>query len=619
MLGPKMLKRGGEAAAARKHHNECMQRLAETAERIGATTKKTEKVAILAEYLRARSLDEAAASAVFLSGRAFPAWEETTLGVGGTQLWRVVVEVADTTDTELTRAYRRHGDLGSATQDVFAAHEKRRRVKHENPPSVLEVAESFRGIARARGVAPKTEIVRALLARCDALSAKYVVKIITGELRIGLKESLVEEAIAKAFDEKAAAVQRANMLLGDIGEALRLASAHKLGEAQMRLLHPIGFMLASPAETAEEAFEYFIAADDASSSAQSAIVEDKYDGIRAQAHVSGDQVRLFSRTLDDITGSFPELIDPLLALPDGVILDGEILAWDFNAGRALAFSELQKRLGRKKVSEAMLRDTPVAYVAFDVLYRHGELVIDRPLQDRAKLLDEVFEEAVRTPRADVARTRLSAQNPQGQLEFEAAVVDEHPFRLPSAIIRAPQTQADSAEHLDELFTQAQARGNEGLMIKDVNSPYTPGRRGRSWLKLKRELATLDVVVTSVEWGHGKRNDVLSDVTFAVRAGDELLNVGKAYSGLTDKEIAELTQWFLEHTVHDHGFWREVKPELVLEVAFNAVMRSDRHNSGFALRFPRIVRIRTDKSVEEIDTLERVEEVYAMQQPLKRTA
>src|SRR3954454_8333461 len=160
MLGPKMLKRGGEAAAARKHHNECMQRLAETAERIGATTKKTEKVAILAGYLRARSLEEAAASAVFLSGRAFPAWEETTLGVGGTQLWRVVVEVADTSDTELTRAYRRHGDLGSATQDVLSAHEKRSRTKHENPPSVLEVADAFRGIARARGVAPKTEIVR---------------------------------------------------------------------------------------------------------------------------------------------------------------------------------------------------------------------------------------------------------------------------------------------------------------------------------------------------------------------------------------------------------------------------------------------------------------------------
>ena len=597
-------------AIARVHHNHCMRLLAEICERIGATTKKSEKTALLAEYFRQRSLDEAATSAVFLSGRAFPAWEETTLGVGGTQLWRVIVEVADTTDTELTRAYRKYGDLGSAAHEVFLAHAARtKRAETKAAPGVLEVADTFRAIARARGIAPKSELLQTLLSRCDALSAKYLVKIITSELRIGLKESLVEEAIARAFDEPAAAVQRGNMLLGDIGEALRLAAAHALSKATMRLLHPIGFMLATPAETAQEAFEYF----------QHAVIEDKYDGIRAQAHIAGNEVRLFSRTLDDVTGSFPELVDPLLALPDGLILDGEILAWDFNAGRALAFSELQKRLGRKKVSQTMLRDTPVAYIAFDVLHTNGELVIDRPLNERARMLDEVFEKAAQGPRLDVTRTRLSAQNPQGQLEFEPAVVDEHPFRLPSAVIRAPQTRADSAEHLDELFSQAQARGNEGLMIKDVNSAYTPGRRGRSWLKLKRELATLDVVVTSVEWGHGKRNDVLSDVTFAVRAGDELLNVGKAYSGLTDKEIAELTEWFLAHTIHDHGFWREVKPEIVLEVAFNAVMRSDRHNSGFALRFPRIVRIRTDKTPADIDTLERVEEIYSMQQPLTRTA
>ncbi len=163
-----------------------------------------------------------------------------------------------------------------------------------------------------------------------------------------------------------------------------------------------------------------------------------------------------------------------------------------------------------------------------------------------------------------------------------------------------------------MFEQARERGNEGLMIKDLESPYTPGRRGRSWLKLKRELATLDVVVTAVEWGHGKRANVLSDYTFAVRDGDKLLNVGKAYSGLTDAEIAKMTKWFLEHTLADQGFVRLVEPKVVLEVAFNAVMRSDRHESGFALRFPRILRLRDDKSPDEIDTLERVKEIYERQ-------
>ena len=180
------------------------------------------------------------------------------------------------------------------------------------------------------------------------------------------------------------------------------------------------------------------------------------------------------------------------------------------------------------------------------------------------------------------------------------------------MILAPAVMAGSPGNLEEIFSAAQARGNEGLMIKDLTSPYTPGRRGKAWLKLKKELATLDVVVTAVEWGHGKRNKVLSDYTFAVRDGDKLLNVGKAYSGLTDAEIAEITEWFKAHTLDDQGFRRTVEPKIVLEVAFNNMMRSSRHESGYALRFPRILRLRTDKSAEEIDTLETVKEIFARQ-------
>jgi DNA ligase-1 len=180
------------------------------------------------------------------------------------------------------------------------------------------------------------------------------------------------------------------------------------------------------------------------------------------------------------------------------------------------------------------------------------------------------------------------------------------------VIRAPVFRASSAQELDALFEAAQARGNEGLMIKDIGSAYAPGRRGKSWLKLKRELATLDVVVTAVEYGHGKRIGVLSDYTFAVRDGERLVNIGKAYSGLTDAEIAEMTKWFLGHKVDDQGFRLIVEPKIVLEVAFNNMMRSERHNSGFALRFPRIVRIRHDKLPEDADTIERVREIYAAQ-------
>jgi len=568
-----------------------MLSFATVAEAIGATTKKTEKVRLLAEYLRSRPADEAAASAVFLSGRAFPAWEETTLQVGGAQLWRVLGTLAHKSDAMLTAAYRRHGDLGAAAYEVLQS-----VAPAQGTLTVLQLADAFRAIARASGPATKSALVAALFEQATALEAKYIVKIITGDLRIGLKESLVEEAIAKAYEAAPAAVQRANMLLGDIGETLRLAAGGRLGEAHLRLFHPIGFMLASPVETAGEAFQYF----------DHAAVENKYDGIRAQAHLVPEQgVQLFSRTRDEVTASFPELVAPIAAFTETLVLDGEIVAWDASEQRALPFSELQKRLGRKKASEALQREVPVAYVVFDVLYAGEELAIDRPLHERGALLDRIFA-AARRP------VTLRTTDVQGRLTFEPAVEAGADDSSPARIIRAPVAAASSAEHLGEMFEKARQSGNEGLMIKDLESPYTPGRRGRSWLKLKRELATLDVVVTAVEWGHGKRAGVLSDYTFAVREGEKLLNVGKAYSGLTDAEIAKMTEWFLEHTLADQGFVRLVEPKIVLEVAFNAVMRSDRHNSGFALRFPRIVRLRDDKSPDEIDTPETVKEIYERQ-------
>jgi DNA ligase 1 len=570
-----------------------MQQFAAACEAIAATTKKLAKTAIVADYLKSRSVEEAAMSAVFLSGRAFPAWEETTLQIGGRSLWQIVAELGGKGEGELTAAYRRYGDLGAVAGEVLPA-------RSGQGVGIFDVKNGFRQIAAARGSAAKITIVRDLLSRASPLEAKYIVKIITGDLRIGLKESLVEEAIGKAYGTTLADVQRANMLLGDIGQTVRLAEGNRLAEAKMRLFHPLGFMLASPVESPEDGLSYF----------EQAAVEDKYDGIRAQAHVSNGEVRLFSRTRDDITESFPELPDALACLPGDAILDGEIVAWECPTGRARPFSVLQQRLGRKKVSDKMLREIPVAFLAFDVLYADGRLLIDLPLRKRAKMLDELLG-TDRNVQPEGAKTR---KNAQGKLQFD----DGEEKTVAASVIRAPVFRATSAEELEKLFAAAQERGNEGLMIKDLDSPYTPGKRGKAWLKMKRELATLDVVVTAVEYGHGKRIGVLSDYTFAVwdttRGTNEtrLVNIGKAYSGLTDAEIAEMTQWFLEHTVEDQGFRRVVEPKIVLEVAFNNMMRSDRHESGYALRFPRIVRLRPDKLPEEADTLETVEKIFDKQ-------
>jgi DNA ligase 1 len=277
-------------------------------------------------------------------------------------------------------------------------------------------------------------------------------------------------------------------------------------------------------------------------------------------------------------------------------------------GRARPFAALQPRLGRKKVSDKMLQETTVAYLVFDVLYSGGELTIDQPLRERAHILDALLK-APRKPRSSISRAAKAAgQQPLvfGENEFQDVAPAEN------SIMRAPVFRAALSGELEQLFTASQARGNEGLMIKDLASNYTPGKRGKSWLKMKRELATLDVVVTAVEYGHGKRIGVLSDYTFAVWNGDNLVNIGKAYSGLTDAEIAEMTKWFLEHTLEDHGLRLVVEPKIVLEVAFNNMMQSDRHESGYALRFPRIVRLRPDKSPEEADTIETVRDIFRAQ-------
>jgi len=355
-----------------------MRDFSQLADSVAATTKKTEKVRLVADYFRSRVTDEAAQAAIFLSGRAFPRWEERTLNVGGSLLWRALAEVSGKPDVALTAAYRRYGDLGAAAEELLQGHSPKKSTLR-----LTDLALTFDELACTSRAEHKLRLVTSLLRRATPAEAKYIVKIITGDLRIGLKESLVEEAITAAFDEKAGDVQRANMLLGDIAETLKLAATHKLAEAQMRLFHPLGFMLASPAQDSEEAFSYFSPAE----------VEDKYDGIRAQAHCGGGnnpQTRIFSRTLDEISGSFPELPPALRAFPQPVILDGEILAWNESASQALSFSELQKRLGRKKVSSQLIRDVPVVYMVFDVLYCADELVIHRPLVDRRRLLEQVF-------------------------------------------------------------------------------------------------------------------------------------------------------------------------------------------------------------------------------------
>ena len=536
---------------------------AETAERVRGTSSTLAKAQALADLLRELDDDDLAIACRFFSGSPFASADERVLGVGWSAIVDIVLELSRADEGELSASYQRHADLGDVTDELLAAHDR----APEPPPLVLtDLATAFERIATTRGAGAKRAVLDALLRRASPLEAKYLVKIVTGEMRIGLRGGLLEDAIAKGTGAPRAKVSRAAMLTGDLGETAVRARRGTLEETRLHLFHPLGWMLATPVLELGEVAKRF---------PPPYLVEDKYDGVRVQVHKEDGRVEVYSRTLDVVTHRFPELVGPIGAVPGSFIVDGEVLAW--REGRAIPFTQFQRRLGRKNVDEQLRRELPVALFAFDLLAENGEVLLESPLADR---------------RARLSRYPLTAPIYLSRSEIVDASPDELPARL------------------DALFVAARERGNEGLMVKDPRSPYRAGRRGMEWLKVKRALRTLDVVVTAVEWGHGKRHGVLSDYTFAVREGDQLLDVGKAYSGLTDEEIAEMTTWFLAHTIRDLGRLRIVEPTQVIEVAFDQIQRSTRHPSGYALRFPRIVRLRPDKPVAEIDTLATVREIAA---------
>ena len=616
------------------------------AEEMAGTSSRLKKRAAIATPIgevQAQGVGDVGLFCLYLAGLPFAEADPRKLNAGGALLTKAVLTVSGATQAELGVAYRRYGDLGSAAGDLLREHGH----EGEGTMTLAEAADAFAGMAVAKTTAIRAGLLESLLRRATPVEATYLVKLMLGDMRIGVKQSLVEEAIAVAAGADVAAVRHAVMLEADLGAAAERAFAGTLGEARMRLFHPLGFMLASPVETPEEAVERFrgkpeknrrgkrdrameeaLEADseaamlaeerphteDAEEGRVEAFLEDKYDGMRAQVHCgAGDaagRVAIYSRNREDITESFPELVEAFadVATSDGagLIFDGEILGWDYTSGQALPFAVLGQRIGRKRVGNEMRQQVPVVFMAFDLMFAGGELLLGLPLRERRNRLE-----------AEVERLVEETQSPLVVHErtLQASIFDVEPPQEPKLprLMLSPSRLVASAEEIDRAYADARARANEGVMLKAAGSVYQPGRRGISWVKLKRELGTLDVVITGAEWGNGRKSQFLSDYTFAVRdANGELKNVGKAYSGVTDAEIAELTEWLKAHTLDDSGHFRTVEPLRILEVAFNNIMRSDRHASGFALRFPRILRVRDDKPLEEIDTVARVEEIYQSQ-------
>lgn len=552
---------------------------------VAAVASRRAKQTRLADYFasvgRAGDDEDLRRAVRFAGGRAFAATDERTTGVSGA-IVAVAVTATWTVDrTALRAASIRAGDLGEAAAALVAP----LLAMTGGGPDALALAltdlsRAFDALAGINTPDGKRRVLINLLARVrHPRELAYAIKVLLSDLRTGVKEGLLQAAVAEAFGVPIAAIQRAQFLLGNLDDVAVLARNGRLDDARFALFHPIQFMLATPKESP--------AALHAAFGGRSFWAEDKLDGIRAQIHKdAGGRVAIYSRTLDRVDESFPELVAAVGTVPGGFLLDGEIVAC--RAGAPAAFACLQPRLGRKRVPAGMLRDNPVAFVAFDLLYHDGDLLLDRPLHERRAWLGH----ALPLPLLGTDGLR------------------------PGALCRLPHVEVRDADDIATAFERARARDGEGLVLKDPDSPYAPGRRGQWWFKLKTHLPTLDCVVTAAEYGHGKRRGVLSDYTFAVwdrdpsAGGARLVNIGKAYTGLTDAEIAMLTDRFKRLAYADNGRVFQVTPEVVLEIAMDQVQRSTRHASGFALRFPRIKRIRDDKRPTDADRIERVQEIFA---------
>ena len=535
-------------------------KFAELGEKLEATRARKTMAALVADYLRSLSEGEIAPAARMVIGRVFPEWRGRPLNLSGAAVVRIVNQVVKTTAEQRQRIASEAVDFGYSVQMMFER--GTRAHMHGAPLTLAEVWRAFQGIAVTSGSGSrqrKDEILRELLQRATSLEAKYIVKVAVGEMRHGVSEGLLLESIALVAGVPLELVQRANMLVGDVGAVAEIALCQGragLERSSIKLGQPIKPMLAQTATSVAEAFELL---------GPQLALEYKLDGARMQIHKTGQQVWLFSRHLSDLTMSLPEVGEEVIreVAASAAILEGEVIAVAED-GRPLPFQHLMRRLGRVRDIETMREHVPVKLYLFDLLYADGMVWIDRPYCERFEKLQRVH----------------------GNISLVERL-------LPSSMAEG-----------DAFLEAARIAGHEGVMAKKLGSPYTPGVRGRHWLKIKPAV-TLDLVVVAADWGYGRRHGWLSNYHLAARDEEsgELLEVGKTFKGLTDEEFQRMTERLLALKVSEAYGTVFVHPEVVVEVAFNNIQRSPQYKSGMALRFARIVRFRPDKAAAEADTLQ----------------
>ena len=547
--------------------------LAELLEKIEATRKRLQMISMVADFLKTLEAAELEPAVSMILGSPFPKWSQKTLEISWTTLSEILKRITQVDWNVFLEAFNSTGDIGSAAKAIFEKTTiKRQALLFEKELTVVEVRRSLEAIAETAGSGSrekKERLLTALLSQASPVEAKYLVKIFTGEMRTGFHEGLMEQAVAKAFELPLVTVQKASMTLGDIGEVAAIAKTkgkEHLLKVNFKVFRPVKLMLAQVATDVNEAL---------TEHGGETAFEYKYDGARVQVHKHGGEVRVFSRRLTDATLSLPEVVETVKrnVTAREAILEGEVVAVD-NSGNPIPFQHLMRRFKRVHGISEAAEKVPVRLYLFDALYLNGESLISLPYLQRRQIL---------------------AENAGG-------------------IPLTTQIVTDKKEVAEKFLSESLSAGHEGLMAKKLDSPYTPGTRGKRWFKIKQVLEPLDLVITAAEYGYGRRHEWLSDYYLAARdveTGD-FLTVGKTFKGLTDAEIIDMTRRLKELTVKEEHRQVVVLPKIVVEVAYNEVQRSPKYRSQMALRFARITRIRDDKRTEDADTITKVKEIYEKQ-------
>jgi DNA ligase-1 len=538
------------------------QDFAQTCGQLEKTSGRLDMIAIISQVLPNLTDEELPVFVRFVMGRIFPDWSSRKLGIGPNLLYEAAGYVAGVKKEQVIDKINATGDVGTAVEELLEL--KSQTTFFHEDLELVQVYNELIAIADTEGKKSQREkglAVRRLLGNARPIEGRYLARIMLEELRIGVGEGSVREAVAKAFGVDSSLVEHAQQALNDMGEVARLAKTGPaaLEDVKITLFHPVRMMLAQAGSIADMIEEHGEIA-----------AEFKYDGSRFQFHKKGNWARLYSRRLEDVTAALPDVIEQLMGATDhDVILDGEVIA--IKDGKPMPFQSVLRRFRRRHdVAEAQEAIEMVPNV-FDILYLDGETLIDLPFVERRKKLESVVKMYI-----------------------------------------APQTVSSSQEIIEKTYNDALAAGHEGIMIKVPSSPYSPGQRGKNWIKIKPEVDTLDLAVIGAEWGEGKRAHVFGSFLVACQDQGKLLPLSRVATGFSDEQLAEVYDLLKDTVERKAGKEVTFEPTLVFEVGYAELQASVNYEAGFALRFPRFIRIRDDKDIADIETIESIRARYQRQ-------